>query len=186
MSNSPVKTMIACAAIVGATGYYFSLDEDAKISGMQALSSAVGRPAASPEVKGGAAEARPEARTRATQAARPQSASVVSIPRQQGQFFTQARVNSGSVRFLVDTGASAVALTLEDARRSGFDPHALDYDVPVDTANGRTYAARVRLDEVRIGGIRLDNIDFRLLEERFELIAGRQRLATGQFWLDLA
>ncbi|MEM9599734.1 MAG: hypothetical protein AAF926_01805, partial [Pseudomonadota bacterium] len=42
----------------------------------------------------------------------PRSASVVSIPRTNGQFYTQSRVNRGSVRFLVDTGASAVALTL--------------------------------------------------------------------------
>lgn len=84
---------------------------------------------------------------------KPQSASVVSIPRSNGQFFTQARVNRGSVRFLVDTGASAVALTIDDARRAGIDTRKLSFDRPVDTANGRTYAASVKIDEIRIGGI---------------------------------
>ena len=88
-----------------------------------------------------------------------QSASVVSIPRQRGQFFTQGRVNRGSVRFLVDTGASSVALTPDDARRAGVDPNSLSYDVAVDTANGRTYAARVMLDEVAIGGIRVRRVE---------------------------
>jgi aspartyl protease family protein len=84
--------------------------------------------------------------------------SLVSIPRTNGQFFTQGRVNSGSVRFLIDTGASTVALTLEDARRAGININNLVYDRQVQTANGRTVAAEVMLRDVRIGGVRVTNV----------------------------
>lgn len=91
--------------------------------------------------------------------------SVVSIPRTNGQFFAQGRVNTGSVRFLIDTGASTVALTLEDARRSGVDVNRLVYDRAVETANGRAMAAEVMLKEVRIGGVRVTNVRALVLSE---------------------
>lgn len=91
--------------------------------------------------------------------------SVVSIPRTNGQFFAQGRVNSGSVRFLIDTGASTVALTLEDARRAGVDINRLVYNRAVDTANGRTMASEVILKEVRIGGVRVTNVRALVLAE---------------------
>lgn len=91
--------------------------------------------------------------------------SVVSIPRTNGQFFVQGRVNSGSVRFLVDTGASTVALTLEDARKSGINIHGLVYNRAVDTANGRAMAAEVMLKDVRIGGVRVTNVRALVLSE---------------------
>lgn len=84
---------------------------------------------------------------------KPRSASVMSIPRTKGQFYAQGRVNSGNVRFLVDTGASAVALTLDDARRAGLDVRTLAYTVPVQTANGQALAAQVTLRDVRLGGV---------------------------------
>lgn len=91
--------------------------------------------------------------------------SVVSIPSTNGQFFAQGRVNSGSVRFLVDTGASTVALTLEDARRAGVDVNRLVYNRAVDTANGRAMAADVMLKDVRIGGVRVTNVRALILKE---------------------
>ncbi|HQT54100.1 MAG TPA: TIGR02281 family clan AA aspartic protease, partial [Phenylobacterium sp.] len=44
-----------------------------------------------------------------------------------GHYWAQGTVNGSSVRFLVDTGATAVALTAADAQRLGFDPAKLDY-----------------------------------------------------------
>lgn len=91
--------------------------------------------------------------------------SVVSIPRSNGQFFAQGRVNSGSVRFLIDTGASTVALTVEDARKSGINVNRLVYDRQVDTANGRTMAAEVIIKDLRIGGVRVTNVRALVLSE---------------------
>jgi aspartyl protease family protein len=70
-----------------------------------------------------------------------------------GHFYANATVDGVAVRFMVDTGASSIVLTAADARRLGFDPDALDYYLPVATAGGSALAARVDLDEVRLGGI---------------------------------
>jgi len=96
--------------------------------------------------------------------------SVVSIPksRQDGQFWTDATVNSGYVRFLVDTGASAVALTKEDARKAGLRLHELEYNVPIRTAGGRNMAARVQLKSIAIGSITLRNIEALVVPEGLE------------------
>ncbi len=70
-----------------------------------------------------------------------------------GHFHTSASVNGHEVSMLVDTGASAVVLTYEDAERIGLNPQSLAYSVTVSTANGRATAAPVRLGEVAIGPI---------------------------------
>lgn len=68
-----------------------------------------------------------------------------------GHFTAKVDVNGKSVSMIVDTGASSIVLTPEDAKKAGIDPEKLTYRVPVLTANGRTVAARIRLDEVSIG-----------------------------------
>ena len=54
---------------------------------------------------------------------------------------------------IFDTGASAVVLTLKDARAAGIDTKELNFTIPVSTANGTGRAARVRLDRIEVGGI---------------------------------
>ncbi|WP_427451054.1 TIGR02281 family clan AA aspartic protease [Litorimonas sp. WD9-15] len=100
-----------------------------------------------------------------------QSASVLSIPKdpRSGQYHFTGRVNSGSVKFLVDTGASAIALTLNDARKAGIDLNRLQYNVPVSTAGGINYAAAVRLDRVSLGGITLRDVDALVLREGLDI-----------------
>jgi len=68
-----------------------------------------------------------------------------------GHFTATAEVNGKTISMIVDTGASSIVLRPEDARKAGIDPDTLTYRVPVMTANGRTVAARVWLDEVSIG-----------------------------------
>ena len=77
----------------------------------------------------------------------------------EGHFVVKTRVNGQSVRMIVDTGASAVVLRPEDARRAGIRLNALDYTVPVDTANGRAFAARVKLDRVALGDLVIEKVD---------------------------
>jgi aspartyl protease family protein len=84
---------------------------------------------------------------------------------QGGHFFTSADINGTSVKVLVDTGATAVALSYEDARSVGLSPGSLDYDVPVSTANGMAKAARVRLDRVVIDGVEVEDVDGLVLPE---------------------
>jgi aspartyl protease family protein len=80
-----------------------------------------------------------------------------------GHFHTLAEVTvannpSRRVRFMVDTGASDVALTREDAERLGIDVERLRFNIPYRTANGTSFGARVRLDRVRIGEVVVDNV----------------------------
>lgn len=68
-----------------------------------------------------------------------------------GHFYARAEVNRAEVRFLVDTGASSLVLTREDAARAGLDPRTLRYTVPASTANGTVMGAPVRLNRIRLG-----------------------------------
>jgi aspartyl protease family protein len=76
-----------------------------------------------------------------------------------GHFVIDAAVNGVSVRFLVDTGASDVVLTLEDAAALGFEPRSLDFSRGYHTANGVVRAAPVVLRELRIGQYSLYDVD---------------------------
>ena len=64
-----------------------------------------------------------------------------------------AQVNGTRVAMALDTGASAVVLTQEAAKAAGLPLEVLSYTVPVDTANGRTRAASVTLDQIAVGSI---------------------------------
>ncbi len=75
-----------------------------------------------------------------------------------GQFWTEARINNRTVTVLVDTGASSVALTPEDAKRAGIKLRSLDYNIPINTAGGQVMAARVTLKSVKVGSIRVKNV----------------------------
>ena len=68
-----------------------------------------------------------------------------------GHFWLTAQVNGVDIRFIVDTGASNVAISNEDARRIGLTRGSLRYDRQVNTANGVVSVAPVVLREIRIG-----------------------------------
>ncbi|XVN41045.1 MAG: TIGR02281 family clan AA aspartic protease [Rickettsia endosymbiont of Argas persicus] len=68
-----------------------------------------------------------------------------------GHFYIHALVNNVKIKFMVDTGASDVALTKDDAKKLGFDLTKLKYTRTYLTANGENKAAPVILDSVVIG-----------------------------------
>lgn len=70
---------------------------------------------------------------------------------QDGHFHIEVRVNGEPIRFLVDTGASIVTLSEDDARRAGYDPSTLDYTLQFSTANGTAWGAPIRIDQMRAG-----------------------------------
>jgi aspartyl protease family protein len=82
-----------------------------------------------------------------------------------GHYWANGQVNGASVRFLVDTGASAVSLTPDDARRLGFDTAALNYSSRVITAAGQVRAASVKLASLTVSGARLENVDALVIEK---------------------
>ena len=75
-----------------------------------------------------------------------------------GQFWIDAIVNGASVRFVVDTGAYMVTLTRSDALAAGFNRGNLDYSVITSTANGQARNAPVRLRELRIGQLAINDV----------------------------
>ena len=82
-----------------------------------------------------------------------------------GHFVTRASINGNDITELVDTGATAVALSFEDARDAGLRPGHLDFNVPVATANGVARAARVMIDRIAVGSVEVDNVDGLVLPE---------------------
>ncbi|NWG45371.1 MAG: TIGR02281 family clan AA aspartic protease [Alphaproteobacteria bacterium] len=76
-----------------------------------------------------------------------------------GHFWVEALVNGTHVRFLVDTGASQVALSRADALRVGLPLEALDYRHAVATANGVVRVAAHRLDRLELGPIALRGVE---------------------------
>ncbi|MCR4266712.1 TIGR02281 family clan AA aspartic protease [Nitratireductor sp. ZSWI3] len=70
-----------------------------------------------------------------------------------GHFEVMVDIEDRPLRMLIDTGASGIVLSAEDARRIGFDPATLDFRIPVSTANGITMVARARAAEIRVGAI---------------------------------
>jgi aspartyl protease family protein len=75
-----------------------------------------------------------------------------------GHFFTTAAVNGVSMKFLVDTGASMVTISGQDAKRAGISYLSAERGL-MQTANGVVSAYRVKLDTVRLGDITLNNVD---------------------------
>ena len=84
--------------------------------------------------------------------------SVVLASSGNGHFVTAGQINGQSVQFLVDTGASFVTLGVGDARRLSIN-YLGGQRVPMATANGVVAAYRIKLDEVRVGTVTLNNVD---------------------------
>jgi aspartyl protease family protein len=78
----------------------------------------------------------------------------VEIPRGRGgDFHVPAQVNGAPVYMVLDTGASAVVLTPDDAKAAGLPLDMLHYTVEIETANGHARAAEVSLKQVSVGFI---------------------------------
>lgn len=76
-----------------------------------------------------------------------------------GHYMVDGSVDGRPVRFIVDTGATRVALSAETARRIGLSLDKSSFTALTRTANGTVAAAPVRLDEVRIGAARITDVD---------------------------
>lgn len=102
-----------------------------------------------------------------------------------GHYYVTLQINGTDVYFLVDTGASGMVLTMEDAERIGLDPENLAFLGEASTANGVVRTAMVTLPVVELGPFR--NLDFRAYVNEGELsesLLGMDYL--GQFRIELA
>lgn len=94
--------------------------------------------------------------------ARPAPASIARAA--DGHYWAEGRIDGRTVRLLVDTGSSAVALTRHDAERLGLTPAPSDFTATVTTVSGPVRAARVQLAHVAVDGARVDNVQALVFE----------------------
>lgn len=89
---------------------------------------------------------------------------VILHKRSNGHFEAKVMINGQPIDMLIDTGASTIALSQEDAERVGIIPENLTYSQTVLTANGRARAAPVELGSVAIGPIKRRDVQASVAE----------------------
>jgi aspartyl protease family protein len=100
------------------------------------------------------------------EAAAPSGVRSISLPSDaRGHFQTEGRIQGQRIDFMVDTGASMIALNETSAARFGLRPLPGDYNATVTTANGTIKAARTRLAMVDVGGIVVRDVDAMVLPD---------------------
>ena len=86
-------------------------------------------------------------------------------PDARGHFQTDGRIEGQRISFMIDTGASLVALNEKSAARFGLRPSRSDYNAIVSTANGTIKAARARLAVIELGGLVVRDVDALVLPD---------------------
>ncbi len=93
----------------------------------------------------------------------------VTLYAQGGHFFAEAEVEGKKMMFMIDTGASDVALSRADARRLGISPSERDFTRLYQTANGPSRGAPVTLDSVAIGPIDVRYVEASVVEGELQM-----------------
>jgi aspartyl protease family protein len=105
-------------------------------------------------------------RTATTASSDRQSVTLAADPR--GHFVSQGSINGNPIRFLVDTGASTVALPAAEAQRLGIDYRKGERGF-TNTAGGVVPVYRVRFDSVKLGSIELSGVDGIVIEQGLDI-----------------
>mgnify|MGYP002778397932 CR=1 FL=1 len=103
------------------------------------------------------------------QAPSPNSATVTLTADGRGHFIAEGAINGAATRFLVDTGATMVAIPGAEARRLGLS-FVNAPQMGVSTAGGVVPAYRITLDTVRVGGITLTAIDALVVDRGLDVV----------------
>jgi len=90
----------------------------------------------------------------------------LSIPRDaRGHFATEGHIDGQRINFMVDTGATVIALNESSAARFGLRPTPGEYRANVVTANGTVKAAPTRLPMVEVGGLIVRDVEAMVLPD---------------------
>jgi aspartyl protease family protein len=107
-----------------------------------------------------------------------------------GHFYTHAKVNGELVRFLVDTGATGVALTVEDAERVGIKVDPRNFEIVGEGASGPVRGQLVTLGSVEVEGKLVNDVSGAVLENSSLSLLGQSYLTrmgevqmTGDYML---
>lgn len=96
----------------------------------------------------------------------PAAGRTLNIPRdRRGHFAAEGRIEGQRIGFMVDTGASVVALNETSAARFGLRPSRGEYNATVSTANGTIKAARTRIAMLDVGGLVVRDVDAMVLPD---------------------
>jgi len=76
-----------------------------------------------------------------------------------GHYRVNAEINGEKVDFMIDTGATSVVLTMNDAEKIGFNIDDLTFVAPASTANWVVYNAPIRLNALSVGPIRVESVE---------------------------
>jgi aspartyl protease family protein len=101
-------------------------------------------------------------RARPTQAVMSDAGSIIIGLSPDGHYRATLKINDVLVEFIVDTGASDMVLTQDDARKIGFNPAELNYTGIALTANGEVRTAPVWLKTVQLGDVSDTNVPARV------------------------
>lgn len=94
-----------------------------------------------------------------------------------GHFYTDAMVNGATIRFLIDTGATSVALSKDDAQRAGVSFSSAEFTDEAQTASGSVAIMPVTLDRVAIGPLEARDVQAAIVD------GGMGTSLLGQSWL---
>ena len=108
------------------------------------------------------------------------SNTIIYPANERGHVVLDAAVNGAPVKMLVDTGASLVTLTQQDARAAGLFPGDLMFKGRVETANGSARMAPVTLREIRIGQLSLYDVPAAVMENLSMSLLGMSFLSRLQ------
>lgn len=100
-----------------------------------------------------------EARKRGIRITRPLGEVVTVTADRKGHFYIDPSLDGQPVRMVVDTGASVVALTYEDAERMGARLSPRDFTIKMSTANGIVEGAPLSIGEIRVGDLTIRNVE---------------------------
>ena len=119
--------------------------------------------------------------------AKPKPATVVAVApgavretileREHGHFFVYAKVNGELVHFLIDTGATGVALTAEDARRAGVPFSSNEFETIGEGASGPVRGKLVRIKEIDVDGKTMTDVPGAVLENSELSLLGQSYLS---------
>lgn len=102
----------------------------------------------------------------------------VALDRQpDGHFYADVRINGSSVHMLIDTGASGIALSRDDARTAGLATSIGMPDVVGEGADGEVHGEYVKLDRVELGPLNASGLDAVVLNTGQQSLLGQSFLS---------
>ncbi len=163
---SVVKWAVGCAVVALVAGQQLSALDPARRHALWASLHGASSGAPTP-ARAASATPSPTPRIVATEAQVWPGDEVIA-PDGLGQFHTAVEIAGQRLPAMIDTGASYVSLTYEDADRLGIRPASADFRYAVSTANGRAAVAKVDLPSIRLGSIEVRDVPA-LISERGQL-----------------